>query len=402
MYKRPIYQTLKKRISEKRKFIQVLFGPRQSGKTTIVHQLMEDLKILSHYASADEPTLKGSAWIEQQWETARVQSAGKQALLILDEIHKIPNWSEAVKRLWDEDTAKRLPLQVILLGSAPLSIQTGLSESLAGRFEVIPVTHWSYSEMHDAFGWNINQYICYGGYPGSADLLVKSAEENFIRWRHYIMESLIETTVSRDILQMTRIDKPALLRRMFDLGCAYSGQILSYQKMLGQLHDAGNTTTLAHYLDLLETAGLIKGLQKISLEKARQRASSPKLIVLNTALMTATTNKNLQTAQKDSDYWGHLVETAIGAALINGLKGGEGEVFYWSGNNREVDFIIKIKDKMIALEVKSGAKKTSLHGMEEFSKSYPKCRKLLIGAQGIPIEKFLSQTNEIMRSAVIC
>jgi predicted AAA+ superfamily ATPase len=176
MYKRPIYKTIKKRISEKRKFIQVLFGPRQTGKTTIVRQLMEDLKILSHYASADEPALKGSAWIEQQWETARVQSAGKPALLILDEIHKIPNWSETVKRLWDEDTVKRMPLHVILLGSAPLSIQTGLSESLAGRFEVIPVTHWSYSEMHNAFGWNINQYICYGGYPGSADLLIKIAD----------------------------------------------------------------------------------------------------------------------------------------------------------------------------------------------------------------------------------
>jgi hypothetical protein len=399
MYTRPIYQSLKKRVSEKRKFIQVLFGPRQTGKTTIARQLMDELEMPAHYASADEPALKGTAWIEQQWETARVKSAKKQALLIFDEIHKIPGWSETVKRLWDEDTVRRLPLCVVLLGSAPLSIQLGLTESLAGRFEVIPVTHWSYPEMRDAFGWNINQYICYGGYPGAADLLAKNTKDaDYERWRHYIMESLIEMTVSRDILLMKRIDKPALLRRLFDLGCAYSGQILSYQKMLGQLHDAGNTTTLAHYLDLLDAAGLIKGLQKISMEKVRQRASSPKLIVLNTALMTAETNKNLQTAKSDPDYWGRLVETAIGAALINNLKGSASEVFYWSGNNREVDFIVKYKEKLIAIEVKSGAKKSALPGIEEFAKSYSGCRKLLVGAQGIPVDQFLSQTTEIITS----
>ena len=399
MYIRPIYQSLKKRVSEKRKFIQVLFGPRQTGKTTIARQLMDRLEMPAHYASADEPALKGTAWIEQQWEAARVKSAKKQALLILDEIHKIPGWSETIKRLWDEDTVRRLPLRVVLLGSAPLSIQLGLTENLAGRFEVIPVTHWSYPEMREAFGWNINQYICYGGYPGAADLLAKNTKDaDYERWRHYIMESLIEMTVSRDILLMKRIDKPALLRRLFDLGCAYSGQILSYQKMLGQLQDAGNTTTLAHYLDLLDAAGLIKGLQKISMEKVRQRASSPKLIVLNTALMTAETNKNLQTAKSDPDYWGHLVETAIGAALVNNLKGSVSEVFYWSGNNREVDFIVKHKEKLIAIEVKSGAKKTALPGMEEFAKSYPGCRKLLVGVQGIPVDQFLSQTTEIITS----
>jgi uncharacterized protein len=399
MYTRPIYQSLKKRISEKRKFIQVLFGPRQTGKTTIARQLMNELKMPAHYASADEPALKGTAWLEQQWEAARVKSAKKQALLILDEIHKIHGWSETVKRLWDEDTVRRLPLRIVLLGSAPLSIQLGLTESLAGRFEVIPVMHWSYPEMRDAFGWNINQYICYGGYPGAADLLAKNTKDaDYERWRHYIMESLIEMTVSRDILLMKRIDKPALLRRLFDLGCVYSGQILSYQKMLGQLQDAGNTTTLAHYLDLLDAAGLIKGLQKISMEKVRQRASSPKLLVLNTALMTAETNKNLQTAKSDPDYWGRLVETAVGAALVNSLKGSASEVFYWSGNNREVDFVVKHKEKLIAIEVKSGAKKMALPGMEEFAKSYPGCRKLLVGAQGIPLDQFLSHTNEIITS----
>ena len=397
MYDRPIYQTLKKRVAEKRKFIQVLSGPRQTGKTTIARRLINELKIPSHYASADEPALKGTAWIEQQWETLRFQSAKKPAVLILDEIHKIAGWSETIKRLWDEDTGAVLPLNVVLLGSSPLLIQSGLTESLAGRFEIIAVKHWSFPEMRDAFGWNIDQYICYGGYPGAADLITDISDgDSFERWRRYIMDSLVEMTVSRDILLMKRIDKPALLRRLFDLGCAYSGQILSYQKMLGQLQDAGNTTTLAHYLDLLDAAGLIKGLQKISVEKVRQRASSPKLIVLNTALMTASTNRNLQTAKAEPDYWGHLVESAIGASLVNSLRGSGSEVFYWSGNNREVDFVVKDKGRLIAIEVKSGGKKAALPGMEEFAKQHPACRKLLIGAQGIPIEQFLSQTAEII------
>lgn len=395
MYNRPIYQTLKKRISEKRKFIQVLFGPRQTGKTTIARRLMDEELIPSHYASADEPALKGAAWIEQQWETVRFLRAGKPGLLILDEIHKIPGWSETVKRLWDEDTAERLPIHVVLLGSAPLTIQSGLTESLAGRFELIPITHWSYPEMREAFGWNIDQYICYGGYPGAAELLAD--ESGFDRWRRYILESLIEMTVSRDILLMKRIDKPALLRRLFDLGCAYSGQILSYQKMLGQLQEAGNTTTLAHYLDLLGAAGLIKGVQKISLEKVRQRASSPKLVVLNTALMTATTNQNLETARKNPDYWGRLVETAIGAALINSLQSTGSEVCYWSGGNCEVDFVVRHRGQLIGIEVKSGSRKLTLPGMEAFAKNYPESRKLLVGSQGITLEQFLSQTAEIIQ-----
>ena len=399
MYIRQPYHILKKRVAEKRKFIQVLSGPRQTGKTTIARRLIDELAISSHYASADEPALKGTAWIEQQWETVRFQSAKKSAVLILDEIQKIPDWSETIKRLWDEDTANALRIHLVLLGSAPLLIQSGLTESLAGRFEIIPVTHWSFPEMRDAFGWSIDQYICYGGYPGAADLLAGNGEDDvFARWRHYIMDSLIEMTVSRDILLMKRIDKPALLRRLFDLGCAYSGQILSYQKMLGQLQDAGNTTTLAHYLDLLDAAGLIKGLQKISVEKIRQRASSPKLIVLNTALMTAATNRNLQTAKTEPDYWGHLVESAIGATLVNSLKGSGSDVYYWSGNNREVDFVVKNKKKLIAIEVKSGGKKANLPGMDEFAKQHPACRKLLVGAQGISIEQFLSQTTAIIEA----
>jgi len=384
MFKRPVYNVIFERVSEPRRFMQVLSGPRQTGKTTLARQLIDCIKMLSHYASADEPTLKSTSWIEQQWEAARTKARTGKALLVLDEVQKIPGWSENVKRLWDEDSAEGLSLYVIVLGSSPILVQSGLTESLAGRFEVIPIMHWSFSEMREAFGWGVEQYIFYGGYPGSADLINEPR-----RWSHYIIDSLIETTVSRDILLMKRVDKPALLRRLFDLGCAYSGQVLSYQKMLGQLQDAGNTTTLAHYLNLLQGAGLLMGLPKYAGQIIRRRASSPKLQVLNTALMTAPSQLSQDEAKSDPEYWGRLVESAIGAALINGLKGTQAELFYWSNRNREVDFVLQRGENLVAIEVKSNLWKTSLPGIEAFSKEFRVKRKLLVGAQGIPLQEFL-------------
>lgn len=388
MYKRPVYKIILKRLSEPRKFIQVLAGPRQTGKTTLSRQVMSGIGMASHYATADEPALKDLSWIEQQWETARKKArAGKRmkkALLIFDEVQKINGWSETVKRLWDEDSFNRIQLHVVILGSSPLLLQRGLTESLAGRFEVIPITHWSYAEMKEAFGWNIDKYIFYGGYPGAAELI-----RDHERWARYIIDSLIETTISRDILLMTRVDKPALLRRLFELGCIYSGRVLSYQKMIGQLQDAGNTTTLAHYLNLLQDAGLIAGLQKYAGQQIRQKASSPKLQVLNTALMTAPLHRTLIQTKEDTDYWGRLVESAVGATLANGLKGKNADVFYWSSRNREVDFVLSRGSFLVAIEVKSGRRKTSLPGIEAFSREFKVKRKLLVGAHGIELEDFL-------------
>lgn len=385
MYKRSVFQTILKRVEEERQFIQVLAGPRQSGKTTLALQIMEVVNFATHYASADEPVLKDSIWIEQQWEAARMRSNNQKCLLVLDEIQKIPNWSEVIKKLWDEDTRQGRPLQVLLLGSSPLLMQQGLAESLAGRFEIIPVTHWFFGEMREAFGWSWEQYVFFGGYPGAAKLI---KDEN--RWRNYIRESLIETTISRDILLMKRVDKPALLRRLFELGCRYSGQIFSYQKMLGQLQDAGNTTTLAHYLRLLESAGLLAGLPKYSAKAHRQRASSPKLLVLNTALMSVFSELSFREARQDTEFWGRLVETAVGASLYNGALGTGIGLFYWHEQNREVDYVlIKGKD-VLALEVKSSRRKDQLPGMARFAKKFPVKKKLLIGADGIPLPEFLT------------
>ena len=395
MFKRPVYRVLKKRLLQPRRFIQVLSGPRQSGKSTIARQIMRDLQMPSHYATADEPTLKDSHWIEQQWEAARLKvrlgGRKRKTLLILDEIQKITGWSEVVKLLWDQDSAAKLPLHVVVLGSSPLLVQRGLSDSLAGRFETIPVTHWSFAEMRKAFGWHLADYILYGGYPGAAPLI-----EEYQRWTHYIRESLIETTISRDILLMTRIDKPALLRRLFHLGCNYSGQVLSYQKMLGQLQDAGNTTTLARYLDFLRSSGQIVGLSKYAGQQVRRRASSPKLLVLNTALMTATAAIAAPEIKKDPDRWGRWVESTVGAYLANRIIGRNLELFYWTARNREVDFVLCRGQELVAIEVKSSRKRASFSGMQAFSKQFSVKKKLLVGAQGIPLEEFLLTPPEVL------
>ena len=341
-----------------------------------------------HYASADLVTLENLAWIQQQWEVARKMiKPRKGALLIIDEVQKIPQWSEKIKALWDEDTRKKVNLSVMILGSSPWLMQRGLTESLAGRFENIPITHWSFEEMHKHFRFSLDQYIYFGGYPGAASL---AQEKDPSRWINYINDALIETTISRDILLMTQVNKPVLLRRLFQLGCNYSGQILSYSKMLGELQDAGNTTTLAHYLDLLSGAGMIGGLQKFAQQKVRQKGSSPKFCVFNTALMSAQSGKTFKEARKDHTFWGRLTESAIGAYLLNSIRGTEIELFYWREGDKEVDFVLKHGKDITAIEVKSGDGSASRSGMDFFIKLYPSARTLLIGEQGISIKKFFT------------
>ena len=386
---RPQAAVLSRRLREARRFVQAVTGPRQVGKTTLVRQVIETGHFRVRFASADEPTLRGREWIEQQWEGARLEAgdAGKHgAVLVLDEIQKIPSWSGTVKRLWDEDTRTRCALKVVLLGSAPLLISRGLTESLAGRFESLYLPHWSYGEMQNAFDWDLERYLFFGAYPGAAPLI-----RDELRWKRYILDSLIETTISRDVLLLSRVDKPVMLRRLFELGCKYSGQILSYTKMLGQLQDAGNSTTLAHYLDLLAGAGMVCGLQKFAAEAVRQRASSPKLQVFNTALMTAQSGYSSKEARADREYWGRLVESAVGAHLTNAAAAGECEVFYWRDRGVEVDFIVRSGRQLTAIEVKSGRTPNARAGLAAFSEAFKPQRKLLVGSDGIALEAFLSR-----------
>ncbi|MBX3182792.1 MAG: ATP-binding protein [Polyangiaceae bacterium] len=387
-YRRPQAEVLSARLSEPRRFMQVVTGARQVGKSTLVQQVTEGLGSPVRYASADEPTLRAEGWIGQQWDAARREAelAGEGALLVLDEVQKIPAWSETVKRTWDEDTRARTPLKVVLLGSAPLLLARGLTESLAGRFETLHLPHWTYAEMQGAFGWGLDEYLFYGGYPGAAPLAGDAA-----RWTRYVVDSLIETSIARDVLLLSRVDKPALLRRLFDLACQYSGQVLSYTKMLGQLQDAGNTTTLAHYLDLLAGAGMVRALPKYAGDVARRRGSSPKLQVLNTALMSAMSGLSPAEARADTEFWGRLVESAVGAHLANAEAAGVCEVFYWRERQHEVDFVVKAGRRLTAIEVKSGRAPRAHSGSLAFAQAFKPHRTLLVGSDGVSVESFLSQ-----------
>ncbi len=388
-FRRPILTELNRRLKERRRYLQVLFGPRQSGKTTLAIQARDEFEGPSHYASADAPGLPESSWIETHWNVARAKVSdrpGGGGLLVLDEIQRVPGWAPAVKGLWDEDSRVGRRLKVILLGSAPLTVQRGLGESLAGRFEILRVPHWSFPEMSAAFGWDLEHYLYFGGYPGAAPL----ADEPE-RWRAYILDSLVETTLSRDVLLLTRVDKPVLLRQLFLLACEYSGQILSYQKMLGQFQDAGNTTTLAHYLSLLDDSGLVTGLQKFSGRRVRRRGSIPKLIVRNTALMTAVGGLSFDEARSDRGFWGRLVESAVGAHLLNSQEGGERDLYYWRERNEEVDFVLSNGRAALAIEVKSALGAGPGPGLGAFGRAYPRASKILVGGSGLPLASALSR-----------
>ncbi len=386
MFERSELSTLKNRINEPRRFMQVLIGPRQVGKTTLVRQLSTQLTFPVQYTSADAVGGANSAWIVQQWEAARFQlrsSGASEALLIIDEIQKIDNWAEHVKAQWDLDTFNQTPLKVILLGSARLLIQRGLSESLAGRFELLMLNHWSLREMETAFGMTLDEFVWFGGYPGAAPLIREPD-----RWRDYILNGLVETTVSKDILMMTRVDKPALLRQLFELGCSYSGQILSYTKLLGQLQDAGNTTTLSHYAQLLDSAGLLSSLEKYAVDKARQRGSIPKWQVQNSALFSIFSPYSFEQVRANPVEWGRWVETAVGVHLSRAAQTNRLKLFYWREGNDEVDFVLQQGHQVVGLEVKSG-RRQSAPGMTVFQRKMHPDKVLLVGQSGIPWIDFL-------------
>lgn len=386
MIQRPYFQEVKARAKEPRKFIQVLYGPRQVGKTTLIRQVLESSDIPYIFDTADDAVGMDSVWLKKLWDKARLiqkRQNLKEIILAIDEVQKISNWSEIVKREWDMDTFNNISIKVFLLGSSSLLIQKGLTESLAGRFETIFIPHWSYAEIKEAFGWDVNKYIWFGGYPGAAPLI-----GNELRWKQYIKNSLIETSLSKDILMLTRIDKPSLLRRLFDIGCSYSSQILALTKIQGELMEKGNITTLSNYLNLLHSAGLLCGLEKYSGDIIRKRSSKPKFQVFNNALLSAQNENTFKTAQSDGKLWGRIFESAVGTHLLNKSYTEDYELYYWNENSHEVDFILQKGSKTIAIEVKSG-KDSSNTGMDIFNSKYHPQSLYTIGTDGIPIEEFL-------------
>jgi predicted AAA+ superfamily ATPase len=384
-YERPLLSTLRRALSGPTPVIHVLIGPRQVRKTTIARQLEESIGIPYIYATADSPVSLDSAWIETQWRRAVADGApsGGPILLILDEVQKVRGWSETLKLLWDSRPVAP-EIRVLILGSSSLLMQEGLTESLAGRFFLHRCNHWGYPECRDAFGWNLEQWIYFGGYPGAA-----SFTEDLSAWKRYIADSLIETVLARDVIQMSRIAKPVLLRHLFALAATLPAQSVSYTKMLGQLHDAGNTTTLAHYLRLLESAFLASGLELFSRGKQRKRGSSPKLILWNNALVNALSTRTFADALGDTIWWGRLVENAVGACLCNGLHSVEYEITYWREGDHEVDYVVARGREVWAIEVKSG-RSGKASGLMRFRSRYPEARALLVGVQGIPLEVFFS------------
>lgn len=364
----------------------MIYGPRQVGKTTLVQQILAKTSIPHLYATADAVLNDQETWITSQWETARIRVKNENSgefILVLDEIQKIANWSEHVKREWDTDTQAGLKIKVILLGSSRLLLLQGLTESLTGRFESIYLPHWSYSEMREIADLTAEEYIWFGGYPGSAPLMKDEK-----RWKDYMINSIIETSISRDILMLTRVDKPAVMRQLFEIGCSYSGQIVSFTKILGQLQNAGNTTTLSHYLMLLDQAGLLAGLSKYSPALIRQRASIPKFQVHDISLKSAVEPLSFSQVRSDPKLWGRWVESAIGAHLLNQSRLHGFKIHYWRDGHNEVDFILERGDKTIALEVKTNASLPN-KGMGKFREKFNPDKSLLIGISGIPVEEFL-------------
>ena len=387
MYKRAEYQTIINRLKEQRRFIQVVMGARQIGKSTVVKQVLKDLDAPYQFYSADNVPATNSAWISNCWAAVRSlkESNGwDSVILVVDEIQKISNWSEVVKKEWDDDTFHDRDIKVLLLGSSRVLLEKGLSESLAGRFEEIRMSHWSYGEMKECFGFSLDQYLYYGGYPGAASLI-----DDTDRFQQYIQSSIIEATINKDILMDTPISKPALLRQTFELGAAYSGNLLSLNKMLGALQDAGNTATLAGYINLLNDSGLLGGLQKYSIDTARRKASIPKLQVYNNALKTVYSPLTFEQAITDRKAWGHIFESGIGAYLVSQSFVHRFEVFYWRERNDEVDFILRKKGSVVAIEVKSNAEKRT-EGLEKFRQLFKPQKSFIIGDGGIGAEEFFS------------
>ena len=395
------------RIAEPPDRLIAVFGPRQTGKTTAVQQALELSGKEYLFESVDDPASqrmprplgpgdrtgpvglpieRDRQWLQDVWNDCRRRAVDSPRgfVLVLDEIQKISRWSDVVKGLWDADRASGCPLHVVVLGSAPLLMQAALNETLAGRFEPIGFTHWSYTEMAEAFGFDLEHYVFFGGYPGSVPMIA-----DFGRWVAYVRDALIEPNLERDVISMTRVDKPALLKQLLSLGASYSGQIVAFNKLLGRLQGPGHTTTLTRYLELLSQAGLLTGFSRHSERPLSSKASMPKLNVLNTALMAAVSGYTFDEAQADRTFRGRLVESAVGAHLAN-TASPRTDVRYWRDGDDEVDFVLRRGPNLVAVEVKSGREPAGTAGLSKFEHRFGPRRSVIVGDQGMPLGEFLS------------
>ena len=386
MYIRPSYATVRERLLEPKNKMQVIAGPRQVGKSTLVEQVCRSLEIPSFIFNADAIPVDDNDWIRRVWESVRIQVRNQslsEAILVIDEIQKLKQWSEVVKREWDIDIRNKMPIKVLLLGSSRLLLRKGLTESLAGRYELIRMGHWSYPEMRDAFGFTLEQWIYFGGYPGATDYIA-----DMRRWKKDIKESLVAPAIEKDVIMTSNIYKPTLMKQLFELGCSYSSEQISLTKLLGQLQDVGNVTTLSSYMDILGQCNLLTGLHKYAFDEARKRQSVPKILTYNNALMTAYRGKELERDMADPMVWGRWVESAVGAYLLDFAEEQDAHVYYWRDRNDEVDFIVEYQGDIVAIEVKSGRRGMN-SGLPEFECRYHPYRSFVVGTDGVPLTTFL-------------
>ena len=384
MYERSFVTTLSDRLRESRRFIQVVIGPRQTGKSTGVSQALGKLSAPVVEYAFDRPRDRRSAKLEEIWGQAlEMLGSSPEVILSLDEIQKVPDWSSTVKFLWDEDTRRGNNIKVVATGSSALTLRGGMAESLKGRFEEIASTQWTLAECRDAFGYSLDDFLFFGGYPGAAAL-----KDEPDRWFAYMHDSIIEPTITQDVLEMETVKKPALLRALFEIGAMYSAREISYRKLLGQLDDRGNTEVISHYLDLLSHAGLLSGLRKYDEKPLRSKTSSPRLLVHDTSLMTAASEEDAEALFANPAQKGHLIETAAGAYLLERSRQERFSVRWWRDRNDEVDFVITKGRKRTAIEVKGGHTRRT-KGLGAFVEKYPGTYVLIVGAESCPLEEFL-------------
>lgn len=387
LYKRPHLAILQQRMAEPRKRIQIVMGPRQVGKSTMVGQFASDLKVPYDIFAADAVNRYDSSWITNRWQEERIKMdlrQEKERILVIDEIQKIENWSEQVKKEWDSDTREGRNLKVILLGSSRVLLQKGLEESLAGRFETIKMGYWDWTEMRDAFGFSIDQYVYFGGFPGLADTI---SDEN--RWHNLIEDSIISPILARDIVEIEEIRNSALLRQVFELACIESAKELSLTKMQSSLNK-GTVPTIKTYLNILDQTMTVKPLQKYAPSAIREKNSIPKMQVYNSGFRNRYAQFTFDQARTNPTEWGRQVESSVGAHLANHSIPDGFELLYWRNERKqECDYVLKKGQKLVAIEVKS-SRADNTSGFEEFKKLYSDkiSTALIVGPEGLPLEDF--------------
>lgn len=387
MYQRRHLNILKSRMAEPRRRMQIVMGPRQVGKSTLAGQFTEGISVPFDFFAADGVNRFDSSWIPNKWQQVRMRMdihSEQEHILIIDEVQKIRGWSEQVKKEWDEDSRSHRNLKVILLGSSRLLLQKGLEESLEGRFETIKMGYWDWQEMHEAFGFSVDEYVYFGGFPGLAPDI-----QDEDRWRNLMEDSIISPILTRDILEIEEIRNPALLRQVFELACIESAKELSLTKMQGTMN-SGTVPTIKKYLDILNKSMIVQPLQNYSPSRVKEKQSVPKMQVFNNAFRNRFGTFSFDEARVDPAECGRLVESAVGAHLANRAMTDDYELFYWRNERRqECDYVLRKGQALVAIEVKSGSVDKTV-GFEKFKEQFADkvTAAFIVGPHALPLDDF--------------